>query len=66
MKKIKEIGIGNPCKKCKENTVIRAKQGKIKPQNYFSQWEFCKNCVAVYFDKKFKINAIAFRNNTKL
>ena len=56
MKRIQEIGIGIPCRKCNKPTIIRTKKGKIKPKNYYSLWEYCKYCKAVYFEEKYKIN----------
>ena len=53
---IQEIGIGEPCRKCNRATVIRTKRGAIKPKSYYSQWEYCKKCEAVYFNEKYKIN----------
>lgn len=55
MKKVTNIGIGKPCRKCNEPTIIRKRV--VIPKNkdfYYKQWEFCKKCNAVYFDEQFK------------
>lgn len=55
--KVKDIGLGNPCRKCVKITVVRK---RIKPpidkNFYYTQWEYCKNCNAVYFEEIYKSN----------
>lgn len=56
MKKEKQsFGVGKPCRKCGLNTMIRKRLTPPKDKNfYYKQWEFCKNCNAVYFEEQHK------------
>lgn len=51
------IGEGSICRKCNKPTVIRKRTEKPRDKNFFyTQWEFCPRCNAVYFDEQFKSN----------
>lgn len=49
--KVIDIGVGKPCHKCEVPTVIRK---SVKLNSYYTQWEFCKSCNAVYFEEKYR------------
>jgi len=52
-----DIGIGTMCRKCNIPTVIRKRTKVPIHQNfYYTQWEYCKKCNAVYFEEKYKSN----------
>jgi len=49
------IGIGRVCRKCGVPTVIRKRTQAPKIKTfYYTQWEFCEGCNAVYFEEKYK------------
>jgi hypothetical protein len=44
MKKLKIIGEGNPCPKCKKPMERRGHSVRPKNNWYYTKWDFCKNC----------------------
>lgn len=48
-------GTGKICRKCNEPTIIKK---RIEPPRnksfYYTQWEYCRRCQAVYFEEKYK------------
>jgi len=58
MKKSKwkiEDGLGRICPKCNTQcVVIKRIAPPVKKNYFFTQWDLCKKCSAVYFDEKYK------------
>lgn len=49
------FGIGSPCHKCGKPTMIRKRLKPPVGKNfYYTQWEFCEHCNAVYFKDEHK------------
>lgn len=55
MKKVIDIGKGILCPKCNKQCITRKRIKNPENKNFFyTQWDFCKDCNAVYFDDKYK------------
>lgn len=48
--------MGRECPKCKGLCIVRKRiQKQSRHKNfYYTQWDFCENCNAVYFEEKYK------------
>lgn len=58
MKKILNIGLGKICRKCKGQCFLRKRKKIPEHKNfYYTQWDYCPKCKAVYFEEQYKSQA---------
>ena len=56
------IGSGSECRKCGGTTQRREKKFIKEGKSYYSEWDFCVQCNATFFDEQYRV----FSNTIKM